>query len=340
VNQYSQYPYGSNPPGSGSNPYSSYSPPESAPPSSYSAGTDKEPTVRNLGSSSGFNPYEPMTPTPSPPPPVRPSRSLSARVFVVLGLAVLLVLAGILFGAGILYQNAQTSNAHATATAQAARNATAQANSIATAVSSTATASANATATAVASHYPFSDRLVLNDPMYDNSRGNRWYEGSNAYGSCRFTQGAYHISVPTTGPYIYCLAVGSNFSNFTYEVKVTVIRGTYGGIIFRASSNGYYGLLVSADGHYFIFYYDGSRFRTLDFGIITQKVSGFYTGLDQANSIGVVARGSQLDFYANGQHFASETNSLSSSGEIGMTVEAANQPTEVAFSDAKVWVLP
>ena len=88
---------------------------------------------------------------------------------LVVGLVLLIVLGGVIFGVVIPSQNAQTNNAHATATAQAHLNATAQANTLATAVSGTATANANATATVIASHYPFSSTLVLDDPLYDNS---------------------------------------------------------------------------------------------------------------------------------------------------------------------------
>ncbi len=50
-------------------------------------------------------------------------------------------------------------------------------------------------------------------------------------------------------------------------------------------------------------------------------------------------RGSTFDFYMNGQHFVSVTDSTYSEGAIGVTVDALNHPTEVAFSDAKVWML-
>ncbi|HEV2581941.1 MAG TPA: hypothetical protein VGT44_13890 [Ktedonobacteraceae bacterium] len=77
----------------------------------------------------------------------------------------------------------------------------------------------------------------------------------------------------------------------------------------------------------------------MDSGNITHETTGFYTGLNQANLIGVVALGNTLDLYANGQRFASQTDSSAVGGEIGVLATAYTQPTEVAFSDAKVWTL-
>ena len=211
MNQYSHYSFGSNPGDPGVDPYNSY--PSPAPGSNAihdpypSPNPEDVPTVRSSGSKSGYNPYATTSSMLPPPPP--PSRSVSAKVLLAIGLVVLLIFGGIVFSVGVNYQNAQSNNAHATATAQV--------HNIATAVSGTATAVAKATASVVASHYPFSNQLVLNDPMYDNSHGNKWYEGADSSygGSCRFTQGAFHVKVTTIGYYYYCLAGTTNFTNFT-----------------------------------------------------------------------------------------------------------------------------
>jgi len=234
-----------------------------------------------------------------------------------------------IFGIVGLSQQTQIHTLQATATAVVRTQATAQ-------------AFTQATATAIASHYPFSDRLVLDDPMYDNSHGNQWAEIPNdAGGSCRFTQGTYHVSQTQVGNFYYCLAQGRMFSNFTFEVKMSFIKGSDGGIVFRADPNTsrFYYLVIGQDGRYFFFAYDGSHFHALISGSITHEISGFYTGPNQGNLIGVVARGSTLDLYANGQRYASVIDGTFSTGEIGVVASAFSQPTEVAFSDAKVWSL-
>ena len=135
MNQYSHYSFGSNPGDPGVDPYNSY--PSPAPGSNaihdpYPSPNPEEdvPTVRSSGSKSGYNPYATTSSMLPPPPP--PSRSVSAKVLLVIGLVVLLIFGGIVFSVGANYQNAQSNNAHATATAQV--------HNIATAVNGTATA--------------------------------------------------------------------------------------------------------------------------------------------------------------------------------------------------------
>lgn len=333
MNQPSQYPYDSHPNDPGatpSNPYPPYQPGGSSPADAYPAyDPNNEATLRGSRSTPVFNPY---TSTPSiPPPPPSRARRLSTSTLVLIGLALLVVVAASIFGIVGLSQHAQINNLQATATAVAHTQATAQAYT-------------QATATTIASHYPFSDKLVLDDPMYDNSHGNRWAEGADSTGgNCQFTEGAYHVSQTQAGYFYYCLAQSRTFSNFTYEVKMSIIKGDFGGIIFRADSadSEFYYLFIGQDGSYFLLLNKGSKnIQALAAGHITQTISsGFHTGPNEANLIGVVARGNMLDLYANGQHFASATDSTLASGEIGVIVDALKQPTEVAFSDASIWVL-
>ena len=262
---------------------------------------------------------------------------------VVVGLVLLVVLGGVIAGVVIPYQNAQTNNAHATATAQVHINATAQAHALATAISATATVSANATATAVASHYPFSSTLVLDDPLYDNSHGNQWDESADGTGGrCQFTEGTYRASEGQAGYYYSCFAEKTAFSNFTYEVKMKIVKGDAGALLFRAdvANSKYYYLEVRQDGYYeFDLFTSSDHFQKLTSGSIPSAVSGYYTGLNQNNVIGVVAQGSTLQFYANGQRFAQVTDSTYSHGAIGVAGEDDSNSTDVAYTDARLWTL-
>ena len=63
-----------------------------------------------------------------------------------------------------------------------------------------------------------------------------------------------------------------------------------------------------------------------------------HTGLNQANTLAVVAQGNTFDLYVNDEKVDSVSDSTYSQGEIG--VLAANQAgngTEVVFSNAMVW---
>src|SRR6266704_5543585 len=61
------------------------------------------------------------------------------------------------------------------------------------------------------------------------------------------------------------------------------------------------------------------------------------TGLNQTNLVAVVASGSTIDLHVNNQKIDSYSDSTYSQGLIGVAAADVNNPTEVVFSDAKVW---
>jgi len=67
--------------------------------------------------------------------------------------------------------------------------------------------------------------------------------------------------------------------------------------------------------------------------------SAIHIGLNQTNTIAVVANGPILDLYVNLQHIATFHNSALDSGQIGVFAENDGIPVEVVFSNAKVWTL-
>jgi hypothetical protein len=69
--------------------------------------------------------------------------------------------------------------------------------------------------TAPQNPYAANGTIALNDPLRDNSNGYSWAEGSNSYGTCQFTRGAYQVSI-SQGKYEYCNA-STDFSNFACE---------------------------------------------------------------------------------------------------------------------------
>lgn len=229
---------------------------------------------------------------------------------------------------------------NATATAQA--NATATTQAIATA---TAQGHANATATvqAVTNFYAATvtaGNPVLNDPLQNDSQSSNWDMGNSAIagdGSCSFTGGSYHSKPPQKSSFAPCFAQGTNFSNFSFQVRMTIVQGDQGGIIFRGSYN---------DGTFYYFYINrGGSFALETFnhykltGVIQNgSSSAIQTGLNQLNLIAVVAKGSTLDLFVNMQHIASMSDGTYNQGQIGVIAESTQNPTEVVFSDAEVWL--
>ncbi len=239
------------------------------------------------------NPYNPPPPLYSPPPPRR--RSRVGLIIGIVALVFILSCVGIFGGLYVVGKN--QLDAQATATTQAT----------------------NLTATAAVSVYPFSNKLVLDDPLSDNSKGRQWDEQTNTTGgTCKF----------------------AGQSNFTFQVEMTITQGDAGGLLFRADSGStklYYLRLTESGGYRLFLYVDnsGTNARTLK----QSSVPGFNKGLNQANLIGVVAKGDSLNLYINKQQFASITDSSYTSGQIGLAAESFSNSTEVVFTNLKIWSL-
>ena len=144
---------------------------------------------------------------------------------------------------------------------------------------------------------------------------------------------------PKTHFFYVCTAEATDFSNFAFEVQLKILHGDCGGMIFRADSNSgkLYFFEVCQDGRYlFSRYldYTGNNVKDLAGG----TSAAITTGLNQANVIAVVAQGSTLSIYVNKQKIASASDSTFNHGQIGLLADSNNQPTEVAFTDVKVWM--
>jgi hypothetical protein len=235
-----------------------------------------------------------------------------------------------------------TAQANIAATAIAAMTATAQANATATAQ---ANVNAMATATVIAAnpdpYPPGGGTLAFYDPLRDNNSGYSWGVGSdNKGGSCKFTGGAYHVSESNTSTAYDCFA-SSDFSNFAYEVQMQIINGDAGGIIFRANTtnNTSYVFYVSQDGNYQLLLCSGTTCHDI---ITTAPSPAIHNGLNQANLVAVVAIGNTITLYVNNQKITSVTDGTFSHGQIGVTASpytSNGRPTEVVYSNAKVWVV-
>jgi hypothetical protein len=191
------------------------------------------------------------------------------------------------------------------------------------------------------SPYSVSSTLALDDPLSDNGNGHRWDDQTtDKYGTCAFTQGAYQVNATLGGGTKYCQAANTNFSDFDYEVRMTIVKGDRGGIVFRndATKGTSYYFSIGQDGTYalWIFICTPSDCK------LSEPLSGpspaIKTGLNQTNLLAVVARGSTIDVYVNNQHIDRASDSSSSQGQIGVGASVEHSPSsEVVFRDAKVW---
>jgi serine/threonine protein kinase len=185
--------------------------------------------------------------------------------------------------------------------------------------------------------------LALDDPLSDNSHGYRWEENNDTYGTCAFREGAHQVNAIHGGGTKFCQASNTTFSDFAYEVQLTIVQGERGGIVFRndkTKGKSYY-FSIGQDGTYalWLFVCPSASFDSCYFSGVGDGSSPAITiGLNQTNLIAVVARGNTIDLYVNNQRITSMSDGSSSQGQIGVAVSDVNgPPSEVVFRDAKVW---
>ncbi len=229
-----------------------------------------------------------------------------------------------------------------------------------TAVGATATANTvvGATATAIASnpninpYSPGGGTPVLNDPLNSNNYNWQTYNDTATGNACQFVGNAYHIVRAGNygGP---CFAQSTNFSNFTYQVQMTFFKVgqkfSGGGIVFRADSvaSTYYYFQVYESGKYTLISCAGNdcSHELAGYPAQPQAIPSFNTAPGQPNTLAVVANGSSLTIYVNGNLVVGPvTDAAYSHGMIGVYAEGGSEggpgaTADIAFSDAKVWQL-
>jgi serine/threonine protein kinase len=304
------------------------------------------------GQSAPVYPPAPYTQTAGPQP--LPANRAPRRKLVWALLAAALALVLIVSGIGFAYQNHLSQvNAQATADTQSTANtqstsvahATQVVQATATAAASQATASALATvgaqATATAqtvinnpypSYMSGSGTLVLFDPLQGPDN---WRNSSNSSfgGTCQFTNGSFHVSQDQPQRFYYC-PDSAAFGNFALEVQMNIIQGDCGGVVIRSSGDKLYYFTICADGSYSVWKFvdtsgsDATRLTNGNSGSISS--SG-------VNVVGLLANGPAMTLYVNRQQVASVDDSSFASGTIAFVAQDTTNPTEVAYSNARIW---
>src|SRR6266487_4494659 len=131
----------------------------------------------------------------------------------------------------------------------------------------------------------------------------------------------------------------TNFSDFTYQIQMTIARGDNGGILFRFDDSNEKGYSFTIDqyGAYDLQLWRGKGKRE---NLLNGSSSVIKTGLNQTNLIAIVADGSNIYLYMNHHYLNRASDTTYQSGEIGVLAEnSTSSSTEVVFSSAQVWKL-
>lgn len=185
---------------------------------------------------------------------------------------------------------------------------------------------------------PYKGELVLDDAMRDNSKGFRWGEDTDE-GTCRFRNGAYYIDTATSDYVEYCTGAATHFSDYVFQVQMTILKGDRGGLSFLVNSAQktvyYFG--IGQDGSYVLDFFRGEDGTNILKGDASSLI---HLGLNQPNLLGVSVMGNHVDLYINMQLLLHvDIAGYFSGSSIGMAAQDKISPTEVVFHEAKVWSL-
>ncbi len=254
---------------------------------------------------------------------LRRRSSLSTGIIVLLAVLIIAIIggSGIILYATVILPASRNSQANTSPTTQAKTP-------LAQATTPITTTNPQDLYTQVISQTP-----TLNDPL-TNQDANNWQDLSTLK-SCTFTGGVLHLSGSSTN----CIGESTSFSDFAYQVKMTIIQGTLGGIAFRvdAINQKLYLFAINPDGLYALIYAGGNAAGSANEKLlVSASSSAIVTGLNQQNTLTVIARGSSIYLYINKQYVTTLTDSSSTIGAIGML---AGTTSNVTYSDAQVWTL-
>jgi hypothetical protein len=196
--------------------------------------------------------------------------------------------------------------------------------------------------------------LVLNDPLNQQNQQKLWEDSP---GFCSFSTGSYHVVAgPQAQKFTLCNATASDYANFVYQVQMTLTRATStgdsGGIVFRGNipNKQFYFLEIFATGNYAFYRCPGTQGMCAPLSSSTMTgvgpIPSFRTGLNQPNTIAVVANGNTFTIYVNNQLVVdpivdTAADPTYSHGTIGMMAREknVNAITDVTFNDVKIWKL-
>jgi len=171
-----------------------------------------------------------------------------------------------------------------------------------------------------------------------------WSLKQNDQGQCFFADGQYRIRDVQTGVMEVCLANETYFTNFTYEIKMTIVAGDCGGLAFRTTFPQLYYFLSCFDGRYRFVRYD--KDNPAKIRIVTAGISpAIHQGLNATNVLAVVAIGDTFKIYVNHTLVVSNTDGAYLDGQVGVIAHTCRDskanlcdaPTEVSFNNARVW---
>jgi hypothetical protein len=170
---------------------------------------------------------------------------------------------------------------------------------------------------------------------FSQDRGN-WTLTTSSNGERWLEDGELHIKVLTANYVIWSRLEDYRYDDLTMEVDARVVSGSGGnyGLLFRVENNdNYYRFVVSTTGRYRVMKLVNRSWENLKSWTTSSAVK---TG-KSTNRLKVVAQGSSITVYANGQELTAVTDSDFTRGEVALVAAAGTTADfEVAFDNFEV----
>jgi hypothetical protein len=223
------------------------------------------------------------------------------------------------------------------------------------------------------SYLPGSGTFAAYDSLKNESEGNNWASTptptttpSPLYGSCLYIDNALHVRVygdtgvtfhPCVPEPLTTTSKDLIFTNFAYQVTMTIVKGDCGGVTFRGQGQGFYYFFICRNRNYvchndstqicnygLVSYTEDPPSGKPDFNLNPLLSEGYSKtiedGTNRQNTIVVLVQGTKIDLFVNDQHIDEIQDGSHSQGNIGVLAKTFGPYlTEVVFSDATVWTL-
>lgn len=174
---------------------------------------------------------------------------------------------------------------------------------------------------------------ALQDDLSTNFIGG-WYVDNT---SCTFVGGTYHVITKQANFLQTCESSILSFDNAALQVDVSLVSGSYAGLIFRANNQQYYFFGIDNHGDYFFRRHDSNGSG----GTITDLIPGTNSPAiapgKKKNTLLVIANGSDFKLFINGIFVGEQQDNSYIGGQVGfasgtlLSVNAA----EASFSNFK-----
>ena len=223
------------------------------------------------------------------------------------------------------------------------------------------------------SYLPGNGIFAAYNSLKNDGKGMNWSQtpdttSAQSNGSCLYSKNALFATVngETGATFHTCIPAKTTaqsytifYSDFAYQVKMTIVMGDCGGVTFREHGEELYYFFICQTSNYKC---HNNSYKVCNYGLIRymQNPSNGYpnfnlnpllteglsktieNGANHQYTIAVVAQKSKIDLFVNGQRqpIAEVYDSKYPNGEIGVLAKTMDiDTTEVAFNDATVWKL-